>query len=56
MIPAVSIFTSIPYQIFKKSGTAALASFLVSPLLIRSMTFYTSTSETGKSAGERLGL
>jgi len=48
MIPAVSIFTSILYQIFKKSGTAALASFLVFPLLIRSMTFYISTSETGK--------
>jgi len=53
MISAVSIFTSIPYQIFKKSGTAALAPFLVFPLLILSMTYYISTSETGKSLLEK---
>jgi len=36
-----------------KSGTAALAPFLVFPLLIQSMAFYISTSETGKSLLEK---
>jgi len=55
MIPAVSIFTSISYQIFKKSGTAALAYFLVFSVLIKSITFYISTSETRKVCWRKTG-